>query len=104
MQIARDVRGAPGECVECLQRSAGYLASARSPFDESSQQAFKGFAVPLTERCFERGALAAYLVPETDSVRATRWRSNTEKATPIYLAQAEGLALRIVCGLGRSAS
>jgi len=41
---------------------------------------------------------------EFDSVRATRWRSNVDKATPIYLAQAEGLALRIVCGLGGSAS
>lgn len=39
-----------------------------------------------------------------DSVRATRWRSNADKSTPIYLAQAEGLALRIVRGLGGSAS
>jgi ABC-type branched-subunit amino acid transport system substrate-binding protein len=39
-----------------------------------------------------------------DSVRATRWRTNTDKSTPIYLAQAEGLALQIVGGLGRAAS
>jgi urea transport system substrate-binding protein len=38
-----------------------------------------------------------------DSVRATRWRSNADKATPIYLAQAEGLVLRIVCALGAKA-
>ena len=31
-----------------------------------------------------------------DSVRATRWRSNRDKATPIYLAQAEGLSLAVV--------
>jgi len=39
-----------------------------------------------------------------DSVRATRWRSNADKATPIYLAQAEGLALRIVRALGTDAT
>jgi len=31
-----------------------------------------------------------------DSVRATCWRSNRDKATPIYLAQAEGLSLAVV--------
>lgn len=36
---------------------------------------------------------------EFDSVRATRWNSNTDKATPIYLAQAEGLSLSVVRAL-----
>jgi len=41
---------------------------------------------------------------EFASVRGTRWRSNADKATPIYLAQAEGLALRVVRGLTRMVS
>lgn len=39
---------------------------------------------------------------EFNSVRSTRWCSNTDKATPIYLAQAEGLALSVVQKLARS--
>jgi ABC-type branched-subunit amino acid transport system substrate-binding protein len=35
-----------------------------------------------------------------DSVRSTRWRSNSDKFTPIYLAQADGLSLQVVGTLG----
>lgn len=34
-----------------------------------------------------------------DSVRATRWRSNDSKSTPIHLAEADGLHLRVVGSL-----
>ena len=37
---------------------------------------------------------------EFDSVRATRWRSNADKATPIYLAQAEGMSFNVIQPLG----
>ena len=31
-----------------------------------------------------------------ESVRATRWRSNADKAMPIYLAQADGMRFRVI--------
>ncbi|RPH62831.1 MAG: nitrile hydratase [Burkholderiales bacterium] len=34
-----------------------------------------------------------------DSVRATRWRSNADKAMPIYLAQADGMRFRVIQAL-----
>ncbi len=37
---------------------------------------------------------------EFASVRSTRWRNNRDKATPIYLARAEGLSLKVVTSLG----
>ena len=36
-----------------------------------------------------------------DSVRSIRWRSNSEKAMPIYLAQAEAMSFRVVSALRR---
>src|SRR5690606_33140357 len=45
-----------------------------------------------------RGAARAPLV--YDSVRAARWRSNDDKAMPIYLAEAEGMAFKVVATLG----
>lgn len=38
-----------------------------------------------------RGAAVVF-----DSVRATRWRSNADKATPVYLAQADAMTFRVV--------
>jgi hypothetical protein len=37
-----------------------------------------------------------------ESVRATRWRSNADKAMPIYLAQADGMRSRVIQTLAGS--
>jgi urea transport system substrate-binding protein len=40
---------------------------------------------------------------EFDSVRATRWASNADKATPIYLAQADGMSFNVIRALNAPA-
>jgi ABC-type branched-subunit amino acid transport system substrate-binding protein len=108
------------DCTDGLFVAAGYFASLgtdrncafkerywtrfgdRAPtLNALGQSTYEGVAFlrGLLSRHERRGGEV-----EFDSVRATRWRSNADKATPIYLAQAEGLALRIVRGLGPTAS
>ncbi len=45
----------------------------------------------------ERGRASG--VVDFDSVRATHWRSNIQKETPIYLAQADGISFQVVRAL-----
>lgn len=104
------------ECTEGLFVAAGYFAN----LDNDSNGAFKerywtrfGDRAPMLNALgqstyegvkFLRGMLArgrhAGVVP-FDSVRSTRWRSNTDKSTPIYLAEAEGLRFRVAMDLAR---
>jgi len=57
------------------------------------QSTYEGIAFlnGLTAGRAPRGAVVAF-----DSVRATRWRSNADKATPVFLAQAETMSFRVV--------
>lgn len=52
---------------------------------------------------FLRGLLEHRSTPDRtvafDSVRATRWRSNAVKTTPVYLAQADGMSLKVIQAL-----
>lgn len=61
------------------------------------QSTYEGIA--FLRGLLERGRVSGSVV-DFDSARATRWRSNGEKATPIYLAQADGISLRVLRRLG----
>ena len=104
------------DCTDGLFVAAGYFANLTTDrncaFRERYWSRF-GDRAPMLNAlgqstyegvAFLRGMLTHDERPSAevafDSVRATRWRSNRDKATPIYLAQAEGLAFRIVRPLG----
>ena len=107
------------ECSDGLFSTAGYFASLvndrngafkerywsrfgeRAPaLNALGQSTYEGVAFLrglLESRARRRGEVAF------DSVRSTRWRSNADKSTPIYLARAEGLAFNVVASLGAGA-
>jgi len=99
------------DCTDGLFVAAGYFANLstdrNSSFKERYWSRFGDRAPTLNalgQSTYEGVAFLRGLMSrdtrraeiEFDSVRATQWRSNTDKATPIYLAQAEGLALSVV--------
>lgn len=103
------------ECTEGLFVAAGYFAN----LDNDRNGAFKerywsrfGDRAPMLNAlgqstyegvAFLRGVLAKGRLDgavDFDSVRSTRWRTNSDKATPIYLAEAEGLRFGVAHGLG----
>jgi urea transport system substrate-binding protein len=107
------------DCTDGLFVAAGYFANLatdrncafkerywtrfgdRAPtLNALGQSTYEGVAFlrGMLSRPTQRGEI------KFESVRATRWRTNVDKSTPIYLAQAEGLALQIVGALGRDAS
>jgi ABC-type branched-subunit amino acid transport system substrate-binding protein len=102
------------DCTDGLFVAAGYFANLSTDrncaFKERYWSRF-GDRAPMLNAlgqstyegvAFLRGLLAREEgggEVEFDSVRATRWNSNTDKATPIYLAQAEGLSLSVVRAL-----
>jgi urea transport system substrate-binding protein len=61
------------------------------------QSTYEGVA--FLRGLLERGGVPGSVV-DFDSARATRWRSNSEKATPIYLAEADGISFRVTKRLG----
>ena len=99
------------DCTDGLFVAAGYFANLstdrNSSFKERYWSRFGDRAPTLNalgQSTYEGVAFLRGLMSRDmrraeikfDSVRATQWRSNTDKATPIYLAQAEGLALSVV--------
>ena len=104
------------DCTDGLFVAAGYFANLTTDRNGAFRERYWsrfGDRAPMLNAlgqstyegvAFLRGMLThherASAEVEFDSVRATRWRSNGDKATPIYLAQAEGLAFRIVRQLG----
>jgi urea transport system substrate-binding protein len=99
------------DCTDGLFVAAGYFANLstdrNSAFKERYWSRFGDRAPTLNALgqstyegvAFLRGLMARDARQAEiafDSVRATRWRSNTDKATPIYLAQADGLSLAVV--------
>jgi urea transport system substrate-binding protein len=65
------------------------------------QSTYEGIA--FLRGLLERGNRAGPQV-EFASVRSTRWRSNAEKTTPIYLAEADGMSLKVIQALQPTAS
>jgi len=99
------------DCTDGLFVAAGYFANLSTDRNGSFKERYWsrfGDRAPtlnaLGQSTYEGVAFLRGLMSrdkrraeiEFDSVRATQWRSNTDKATPIYLAQAEGLALSVV--------
>jgi ABC-type branched-subunit amino acid transport system substrate-binding protein len=102
------------DCTDGLFVAAGYFASLATDrncaFKERYWTRFGDRAPTLNALgqsthegvAFLRGLLAHGRTRpgiEFDSVRATHWRSNADKATPIYLAQAEGLSFSVLTRL-----
>lgn len=105
------------DCTEGLFVAAGYFATLgtdrnlafkerywsrfgdRAPMlNALGQSTYEG--VSFLRGVLERGARGAVAF---DSVRSTCWRSNTDKSTPIYLAEADGLSFRVMRTLGEPA-
>jgi len=61
------------------------------------QSTYEGIA--FLRGLLDRGRVIGSVV-DFDSVRATRWRSNSEKITPMYLAQADGMSFQVIRALG----
>jgi len=106
------------ECTDGLFVAAGYFATLGTDrnlgFKERYWSRF-GERAPmlnaLGQSVYEGVAFLRGLSAPRDrgavdfrSVRSTFWRSNAEKSTPIYLAQADGLSFRVVHTLGRRGS
>jgi urea transport system substrate-binding protein len=99
------------DCTDGLFVAAGYFANLatdrNSAFKERYWTRFGDRAPTLNalgQSTYEGVAFLRGLMSrsgrraeiEFNSVRATQWRSNSDKATPIYLAQADGLTLSVV--------
>jgi hypothetical protein len=107
------------DCTDGLYATAGYFASLANDrngaFKERYWSRFGERAAPLNalgQSTYEGVAFLRGLLDTGgrrrgeiafDSVRATRWRSNADKSTPIYLARAEGLGFNVVASLGARA-
>jgi urea transport system substrate-binding protein len=106
------------DCTDGLFVAAGYFANLATDRNCSFRERYWsrfGDRAPMLNAlgqstyegmAFLRGMLQKRRSAEVefDSVRATRWRNNGDKATPIYLAEADGLAFRIVHELGAHAA
>ncbi len=106
------------DCTDGLFVTAGYFGGLSSDLNCSFRERYWnrfGDRAPilnaLGQSTYEGVAFLRGMVTqerrgpdvEFESVRATRWRNNGDKATPIFLAEAEGLGFKIVRELGAQA-